>query len=480
VDATKHQRMMRTIFWVALGCVFMWTSVSYTKKVAESNKSAIIRWSTQIQDMESGDNIHEKYNYPNPPIMVFILWPFSELATVSTVAAALTWFYLKIAMAGVCLWWSFKLVETPSVQFPVWAKMLAVALSLRPFLGDLTHGNVNIFVLFVVMSSLYSYSRGRDTLAGVLLALAIACKVTPALFLLYFAWKRSWWVLVGCALGLGLFFFVVPSTIYGLQSGSIIAGYERNWAALTSWFRGMIVPYLVYGIVTPERENQSLPGILTRLLSHQPSFTAWANNFYTPLAFHNVADLDSATIKHIVQVCQGVFVLLMLWVCRTRAQQPGLTKEEARRGWPLAAEYSLILIGMLMFSERTWKHHCVTLLLPFVVLCYGLVPQVGLSTMRRRIIGAVLVLATLFIMATSSGVFADVMPEVKKQYAAMSVATGAPMYSAMVENETTAEFDLIPWSPGKMAQVYGAYVWAFMVLLLGLCVMLRHARSQAK
>src|SRR5205823_14206012 len=27
--------------------------------------------------------------------------------------------------------------------------------------------------------------------------------------------------------------------------------------------------------------------------------------------------------------------------------------------WPLAAEFSLIVLGMLLFSERTWKHHCV-------------------------------------------------------------------------------------------------------------------------
>ena len=26
---------------------------------------------------------------------------------------------------------------------------------------------------------------------------------------------------------------------------------------------------------------------------------------------------------------------------------------------------------MLLFSERTWKHHCVTLMLPFAVLSYG-------------------------------------------------------------------------------------------------------------
>ena len=50
--------------------------------------------------------------------------------------------------------------------------------------------------------------------------------------------------------------------------------------------------------------------------------------------------------------------------CRTPART-GL-------GWRLAAEFSLVVLGMLIFSERTWKHHCVVLILPFSVLSYYL------------------------------------------------------------------------------------------------------------
>ena len=204
--------------------------------------------------------------------------------------------------------WAFRLVESPNQPIPAWAKALTIVLSIRPILGDLTHGNINIFILFLVMASLYSFSRGRDRLSGVLLALAIACKVTPALFVVYFLYKRAWGVLIGCAIGLVLFFFVVPSLIFAAQSGSLAAGWERNWSALTAWIDGMIVPYLVHGMVTPEKENQSLPGVLTRLLTHSPSFSAWVDNVYVPLAYHNIANLDSATIKRIVQGCQVLFV----------------------------------------------------------------------------------------------------------------------------------------------------------------------------
>ena len=91
---------------------------------------------------------------------------------------------------------------------------------------------------------------------------------------------------------------------------------------------------------------------------------------------------------------------------------------------------------MLLFSERTWKHHCVTLLLPFVVICFGL----SSSTLPRSLrvyFGATLGLVGLLMLSTSTGVFAG-------------------------------------WDrAGKLAQVYGAYVWTCVLLTAALAVILR-------
>src|SRR5438477_13150 len=84
------------------------------------------------------------------------------------------------------------------------AKAVAILLALPPVLGDLSHNNVNIFVLFLLAGCLEAFRRGRDVTAGLVLALAVACKVTPVLFVGYFAWKRAGRVLAGCAVGLAL------------------------------------------------------------------------------------------------------------------------------------------------------------------------------------------------------------------------------------------------------------------------------------
>jgi hypothetical protein len=466
----KGRSRAQLVFLIALALLLVGVSIQYSVKVLTPRKdgltqSAILRWAKQIQAMEDGENIHEKYNYPNPPIMPQMLWPLAKLAEVSPLAAALTWYYLKVGMFVVCVIWAFRLVESPERPFPAWAKALTIVLSIRPILGDLTHGNINIFILFLVMASLYSFSRGRDRLSGVMLALAIACKVTPALFIIYFLWKRAWHTLIGCAFGLVLFFLIVPSIVFAVQEGSLSEGWNQNWSALTAWKKGMIDPYLIRGEVTPEKENQSLPGILTRLFTHSPSFSAWVDNIYTPLAYHNVVDIGPDAVKRIVQVCQVAFLVLMALVCRA-----SIRPVESRQGWRLAAEFSLILVAMLLFSERTWKHHCVTLLLPFAVLCYGV--ATGFPAHKARAAAIAAAIAALLMFSTSSGVFGDDTPKVSRDYGGITAVTGTTAYVGAVESDMTARLGLIPDSPGKIAQVYGAYVGAFLALLAGLSVLL--------
>src|SRR5262245_3440375 len=121
-------------FLVGLLALFALLSVQYTFKVME-NRSALIRWSTQIQDIDEGQNIYARYNYPNPPIMALLLRPVVALPPV---AGALVWFYLKVAMTLLAFVWVFRLVESPTTPFPPWAKVLTVLLSLRPILSDLS------------------------------------------------------------------------------------------------------------------------------------------------------------------------------------------------------------------------------------------------------------------------------------------------------------------------------------------------------
>jgi hypothetical protein len=425
------------LYTLVLAFFFAGLSISYGIK-ASHNGSAFQRWQPQISALGDGVDIAQRFNYPNPPIMALLLYPLARLPAAAqelgmtekaaSTFAALCWFYIKAGLTLLAFRWVFQIVEDPSRPFPLWAKCLTVLLALRPIMSDLQHGNVNLFILFLVVAALAAYRRQHDLLAGIVLGLAIACKVTPALFVPYFVWKRSWKTLSGCAVGLMLFLWpgLVPACLMG---------WENNQKHLVSWYYDMVHPFVVEGKVTSEHHNQSLPGLVARLATRSPSFSTYVNNEYTPTHYDNLLDLPPEQARWLVKGCMGLFAVLILWVCRTPTTP--------RFGWRLSAEFSMVLLGMLLFSERTWKHHCVTLVLPFAVICYYLATTSPGKVLRAYLIGSLA--ATLALMATTSN----------------------------TASEGASHHDHLYQLFAKQAQVYGAFVIAYFVLLAALIVLLR-------
>jgi len=413
----------RLVFVAGLLVLFAAVSVQYSFKSLH-NQGAFNRWRDMIlQGVEAGEDMAATHGYPNPPVMALILYPLAKLPPVW---GALTWFYVKVGLTLLALRWVFGWVEPPGRPFPWWARVATVLLSLGPIVGDLHHGNVNLFILFLVVAALTAFRMRRGVLCGLLLGLAVACKVTPALFFPYFLWKRQWRVLAGGVAGLLLFLW--PGFVPALA-----LGWQENQRQVTSWYREMVEPFVFEGKVTAEHNNQSLPGLVTRLATHSASFSVYGNNGeYTPTEYDNFVDLPPAAAHWLVKGGMALFVLAVVWRCRTPAA--GREPERPDDGWRLAAEFSLILIGMLLFSERTWKHHCVTLVLPFAVLCHHLATAT-ITARRRWWLAGVLAAAALLMLSTSSGIFAD--------------------YSSNAD--VTGVF-------GKQMEVYGAYLWAWLLL----------------
>ncbi len=424
-------------------CLVVGMAFKYAHKVRRARpdglqvRSAIDRWLPQLRQLDQGVNIFQVYQYPNPPIMALILMPLTRLDPFS---ASLVWYSIKVlltVMSLVCLYswvgncrpvpapakgWALD-PGTPQVRpFPMWAIVLALLLSLRPILGDLEHGNVNLFILFLVIAALTALHWRKDWLAGVIMGLAIACKVTPALFLPYFIWKRAWRALAGSMLGLVLFLWpgLVPAALLGWQS---------NQDYLQAWYHEMVCPYVFESKVTSEMANQSLPGVVWRLATHSPADSKWdaERREFVPTRYANLLDLSPRQANLVVKGFMGLFVLLVVWSCRTSLNDSG--------GWRLSAEFGLVVVGMLLFSERTWKHHCVTLAIPFAVLCYYLAKCSPGPVLRGYLIGT-LAAATLLIASTSVG--------------------------------------LLPESWAETAQIYGAYVWANFLLVAAQVVVLIH------
>ncbi len=433
-------------FAVAVAAVQYWVKASDPSRLHTLTRSAFLRWQGQVNGLVGGVNVYEGNPYPNPPIQGLILWPFYHLPGDDHArAGAMLWFALKVAMAAAALVWAFRLCQdpanperqrrgstdpltdvrgSPGRPVPGWARAVTVVLAAHPILGDLKHGNVNIFIAFLVFAALELFRRRHDFPAGVVLALSVACKVTPALFLPYFVWKRAWRAVAGCAVGLALWLLVVPG---------LALGWQHNLTLLTGWFDAMARPYLIDGRVTSEHANQSIPGIVFRLLTDQPSDIAYDpdDGHPVPAGYSNVTDIGPAAARWVVRVFQAGFVLAVVLLCRAPVVGPGAT----RQGLWVAAECALIVLGMLLFSERTWKHHGVTLILPYAVLAAFAATRPLGPGLRGYMIGTL---------------------------AAAAVLTLGP--------------GALPDKAQDVALTYGTHTAAFLLLAAAVCVVMAHER----
>jgi hypothetical protein len=415
VAHAANPRHARATFFAVLAIVVVLLSIKYAAKISKpgdtglQTRSAFLRWRTMINNVFQGENIYVSGNeYPNPPIMAILLKPFAALPPVT---GAMSWFFAKVLMAVLAAMWVFRLCRGRSDD-PAKATRTdlafgaAIVLCLPALLGDLSHNNVNIFILFLVVATLEAFRRGWDVVAGLTLALAVACKVTPLLFVAYFAWKRCWRVLFASLAGLALWLAVVPGLTFG---------WDQNRELMTDWYSLMIERPLLKGEITTEHPNQAITGYVYRLFTHSPSFVEYPNNILTPAEYHNIADIGRPAAWVVVKALTALFALAVVCLC----WHPVRKRTDSRHGWRFAAECGFICLGMLLFSERTWKHHTVVLLLPLAALAYAVAVAELPRRVRNFIVG---VLCASLVLMAGPGLLAHRAADLAMVYGTHTIA----------------------------------------------------------
>lgn len=377
-------RHFRRAVWITMLLTVIGGAMIYADKASE-DRSAFIRWRPQVLQFWEGENIYDRMMFPNPPIMPITLYP---LMTLPPVQGALIWYILKAALTVVSVWFCFRMVRPDDRVIPSYVQAVVLLFSFRPILGDLHHGNNNLIILFLIVSALMAWRNHYDVLAGLCLALAISYKVTPALFVPYFMYKRSWRTVGATLLGLGLFLVIIPSLVIGPQF---------NGECLGMWFYRILRPFVVKGVVSQQEINQSMVGVLTRLLTD----SSLGTERYDLKLDVNLVSWPPRVVGILVKGMSLGLVGLLAVFCRTKTER----RDDPR----LLGEFALVVLTMLFVSERSWKHHFVTLLLPYTYLAYraGVAPG---SQLLRRILAGALVASAVLMATTSSemgGLFAD-------------------------------------------------------------------------
>jgi len=118
----------------------------------------------------------------------------------------------------------------------------------------------------------------------------------------------------------------------------------------------MITPFVVKGATSSQEINQSLLSVLMRLLTDLPP----GQGRYDTHLDLNVFSLSPWMVAYLFKAVAVGMLGLLAFLCRTRTSD--------RRDPRLLGEVALVVLTMLFLSERSWKHHYVTVLLPYSYL----------------------------------------------------------------------------------------------------------------
>ena len=321
---------------------------------------------------------------PNPPLTLIVLAPFSYL---SPADAQFVWVCAKALMVVAIFTLCRRMVRAAGVQLTAMAILLIVAVWFWPVIGDVQEGQTNLLMLLPLVCGLTLAQVGRPTtdwLAGVLVALAAAIKVTPLVFLPYFLLRRRWRVAAATVLGLAIWFLLVPGLAFG---------WAQNLRWLGQWHRIMIAPYITRGHVA-YAGGQSLASVLSRTLRHVPPITDGATGQALPY-YLNVVDWPEPIVGWIVRAVLLAIVLVgIVWMGR-----PLLTLRSRR----FVVEAGALAAFMLWASERTWVPHYVTLVLTLFAAGMVLSDPTEPTTTRRRARNALIVAAGLMALTGDLG-----------------------------------------------------------------------------
>ena len=206
-------------------------------------------------------------------------------------------------------------------------------------------------------------------------------------------------------------------------------------------------PYVESDVAGVQEINQSMVGVVMRILTKQVG----SERYSVQLQHLHLFTLDPKMVVfwRLRAYCSVGLLGLLAWFCRTKTDR----RDDPR----LLGEFALVVLAMLFISERSWKHHYVTVLLPFTYLAYRAF-DARISRGARAVIGGALLLSTT-LMATTSTEVGNLFAHSKG-------------HVARAEQEAdAAEGDSIPrllakGQGHKVAQFYGMFFWSGVVLFV--------------
>ncbi len=287
-----------------------------------------VRDGLPLYDVEGIRANHFGYSFKWPPLYAAILSPFTIFDGTSVLIGHRIINTLFLGATAVLL----------LRRAPNWPIAVAILLlfNFRPATDTIAFGQVDIELLLGATLTLLATLRGRDSLAGALIAVFTLIKLYPALLFGFFLAQRRWRVLIG-ALIAGL-----ACTALSLAT----FGWEAHWA-----FISQVIPLIGGGgSSTPWIENQTFSGFFSRFFAPRIS----SEPFSTPL-------VSVATYAFF-----GLTLLLAFVLAAARAPKDVDRWASWKSTAPL--QFSLFLLLTVLAVPAAWMHYQTVTLLIFAAI----------------------------------------------------------------------------------------------------------------
>ncbi|MDH6245958.1 glycosyltransferase 87 family protein [Mycobacterium sp. OTB74] len=249
-----------------------------------------------------------------PPLAAIVFAPFAWLPLPgASVAITITTFVLLLVSTLIVLTglnvWPHSVVGGSALVRRCWLTVAIVGVAvlwLEPVRANFSFGQVNVVLMTLVIAD--CVPRRTPWARGLLLGVAIALKLTPAVFLLYFLLRRD---------------FRAMLTAVGSAIGATLVGFALAWSDSWEYWTTTIGNTDRIGTATLNT-NQNISGTLARFgLGATPRFLLW------------------------VLLCFAVLALTV-WA----------THRVLRLGQPVLALMCVAMFGLVV-SPVSWSHHWV-------------------------------------------------------------------------------------------------------------------------
>ena len=286
----------------------------------------------------AGDHlgIKRQHYYIYPPFFAVLAVPMSLMTFPQ---ARLVWLAMDLILLGlfVRLYLNWRRADgIPMSSLELALVAVTLGLEFLPLIWALAIGQTSLIILALIVAAILCAKTEREPAAGVLLGLATAIKLTPALLLLYFLLRGR--------RRLALWGGAVAAACTAI--GAIVAGTSttiRFFTEVASGLSGGTAYFL----------NQSLAGFFERLIGS-------GDVRQVVVATGSAA----GTLATVVSICLIAFTYHCL---RRRPGRP--------EGLALDLEVSAVMLLTLIVSPISWTHHYLIITIPLYTIVAAAIRQ---------------------------------------------------------------------------------------------------------